>query len=137
MNAWKRLTREESKEVTRMRTHRSSREVFTRKGFDDASVEEISETTGYSPFSCSSAVPAAEVVRLVYSWDKAFQPKHTLCLQCDAGGGCRPLLIAVRRGNAWPTDGSACCTKSPVTNALRRRISEAETIKRRKSRVPT
>src|SRR4029453_18271755 len=70
MNAWKRLTREESKEVTRMRTHRSSREVFTRKGFDDASVEEISETTGYSPFSCSSAVPAAEVVRLVYSWTR-------------------------------------------------------------------
>jgi AcrR family transcriptional regulator len=48
MRARKRLTRQESKEVTRMRLIEAAERVFIRKGFDDASVEEISETAGYS-----------------------------------------------------------------------------------------
>ena len=48
MRARKRLTREESKEVTRMRLIEGAERVFIRKGFDDASVDEISETAGYS-----------------------------------------------------------------------------------------
>ena len=48
MRARKRLTREESKEVTRMRLIEAAERLFVRKGFDDASVEEISETAGYS-----------------------------------------------------------------------------------------
>ena len=48
MKARKRLTREESKEVTRMRLIEAAETLFVRKGFDDASVEEISETAGYS-----------------------------------------------------------------------------------------
>jgi len=48
MKARKRLTREESKEATRMRLIEAAERLFIRKGFDDASVEEISETAGYS-----------------------------------------------------------------------------------------
>jgi len=48
MRARKRLTREESKEVTRMRLIEAAERLFVHKGFDDASVEEISETAGYS-----------------------------------------------------------------------------------------
>src|SRR5271166_333357 len=48
MKARKRLTRQESKEVTRMRLIEAAEKVFIRKGFDNASVEEISETAGYS-----------------------------------------------------------------------------------------
>jgi TetR/AcrR family transcriptional regulator, transcriptional repressor of aconitase len=48
MKTRKRLTREESKEVTRVRLIEAAERVFIRKGFDDASVEEISETAGYS-----------------------------------------------------------------------------------------
>src|SRR5271166_3993073 len=48
MKARKRLTRQESKEVTRMRLIEAAERVFIRKGFDNASVEDISETAGYS-----------------------------------------------------------------------------------------
>ncbi len=48
MKARKRLTRQESKEVTRMRLIEAAERLFIRKGFDDASVDEISETAGYS-----------------------------------------------------------------------------------------
>ena len=48
MRARKRLTRAESKEVTRRRLVEAAERLFVRKGFDDASVEEISETAGYS-----------------------------------------------------------------------------------------
>ena len=43
-----RLTRRESKEVTRMRLIGAAERLFIRKGFDEASVEEISEMAGYS-----------------------------------------------------------------------------------------
>jgi len=48
MKARKRLTRLESKEVTRTRLIEAAERLFVRKGFDDASVEEISEAAGYS-----------------------------------------------------------------------------------------
>src|SRR5271165_3019344 len=48
MKTRRRLTREESKEVTRRRLIEAAESLFVRKGFDDASVEEISETAGYS-----------------------------------------------------------------------------------------
>jgi len=48
MKARKRLTREESKEVTRVRLIEAAERLFVRKGFADASVEEISATAGYS-----------------------------------------------------------------------------------------
>src|SRR5271166_2938950 len=48
MRTRKRLTRQESKEVTRMRLIEAAERLFIRKGFDDASVEEISEAAGYS-----------------------------------------------------------------------------------------
>ena len=48
MKVRKRLTREESKEVTRVRLIEAAERLFIRKGFDSASVEEISETAGYS-----------------------------------------------------------------------------------------
>src|SRR5271166_1056863 len=48
MRTRKRLTRQESKEVTRMRLIEAAERLFIRKGFDDASVEEISEMAGYS-----------------------------------------------------------------------------------------
>ena len=48
MKTRKRLTREESRESTRARLIEAAERVFIRKGFDDASVEEISETAGYS-----------------------------------------------------------------------------------------
>src|SRR4029079_16884581 len=48
MKARKRLTREESKDLTRLRLIESAERLFVRKGFDDTSVEEISETAGYS-----------------------------------------------------------------------------------------
>jgi len=44
----KRLAQQESKEVTRMRLIEAVERVFIRKGFEGASVEEISETAGYS-----------------------------------------------------------------------------------------
>lgn len=44
----KRLTRQESKEVTRLRLVEAAERLFLRKGFEDASVDEISETAGYS-----------------------------------------------------------------------------------------
>ena len=48
MKIRKRLTRQESKEVTRMRLVEAAERLFLRKGFEDASVDEISETAGYS-----------------------------------------------------------------------------------------
>jgi AcrR family transcriptional regulator len=48
MKLRKRLTREESKEITRARLVEAAERVFIRKGFDDASVEDISEMAGYS-----------------------------------------------------------------------------------------
>ncbi len=48
MKTRKRLTREESKEVTRLRLIEAAERLFIRKGFDEASVEDISETAGYS-----------------------------------------------------------------------------------------
>jgi AcrR family transcriptional regulator len=48
MKTRRRLTREESKEVTRARLIEAAERLFIRKGFDDASVEEISEAAGYS-----------------------------------------------------------------------------------------
>ena len=48
MKARKRLTRQESKEVTRLRLIEAAERLFIRKGFDDASVDEISEMAGYS-----------------------------------------------------------------------------------------
>ncbi|MGA7411863.1 MAG: helix-turn-helix domain-containing protein [Bryobacteraceae bacterium] len=48
MKARKRLTRQESKEVTRMRLIEAAERLFIRRGFDDASVDEISEAAGYS-----------------------------------------------------------------------------------------
>src|SRR5208283_3497891 len=48
MKVRRRLTREESQEVTRMRLIEAAETLFIRKGFDDASVDEISEMAGYS-----------------------------------------------------------------------------------------
>ena len=48
MKTRKRLTRQESKDVTRARLVEAAEQLFIRKGFDDTSVEEISETAGYS-----------------------------------------------------------------------------------------
>ena len=48
MKARKRLTREESKELTRLRLIEAAERLFIRRGYDDASVEEISERAGYS-----------------------------------------------------------------------------------------
>src|SRR5271166_3384119 len=48
MKIRKRLTRQESKEVTRMRLVEAAEKLFLRKGFEDASVDEISEMAGYS-----------------------------------------------------------------------------------------
>lgn len=48
MKTRRRLTREESKEVTRMRLIEAAERLFIRKGFDNASVDEISEAAGYS-----------------------------------------------------------------------------------------
>jgi AcrR family transcriptional regulator len=48
MKTRKRLTRQESKDVTRARLVEAAEQLFIRKGFDDTSVDEISETAGYS-----------------------------------------------------------------------------------------
>lgn len=48
MQARKRLSRQESKEATRERLIEAAEKIFVRKGFDDASVEEISEAAGFS-----------------------------------------------------------------------------------------
>jgi len=48
MKARKRLTREESKELTRLRLIEAAERLFIRKGIDSASVDEISEAAGYS-----------------------------------------------------------------------------------------
>ncbi len=48
MKVRKRLTRQESKEATRERLIDSAESAFVRKGFDEASVEEICETAGFS-----------------------------------------------------------------------------------------
>jgi AcrR family transcriptional regulator len=48
MKARRRLTRQESKEVTRKRLIEAAERLFIRKGFDDTSVDEISEMAGYS-----------------------------------------------------------------------------------------
>jgi len=48
MKARKRLTREKSKELTRMRLIEAAETLFIRRGFDGASVEDISEMAGYT-----------------------------------------------------------------------------------------
>ena len=48
MKTRKRLTREESKELTRARLIEAAETLFIRKGFDGASVEDISEMAGYT-----------------------------------------------------------------------------------------
>jgi len=42
------LTRQESKELTRMRLIEAAETLFIRRGFDDTAVDEISELAGYS-----------------------------------------------------------------------------------------
>jgi AcrR family transcriptional regulator len=48
MKARKRLTREESKGLTRLRLIEAAEKLFIRRGFDNASVDDISELAGYS-----------------------------------------------------------------------------------------
>lgn len=48
MRARKRLTRQESKEATRLRLLEAAERLFVRNGYDHTSVDEISETAGYS-----------------------------------------------------------------------------------------
>jgi len=48
MRIRRRLTRQERRDVTRMRLIEAAERLFIRKGFDDASVDEISEAAGYS-----------------------------------------------------------------------------------------
>jgi AcrR family transcriptional regulator len=48
MTTRRRLTRQESKEATRTRLLEAAERLFIRKGFDDTSVDEISEMAGYS-----------------------------------------------------------------------------------------
>ena len=48
MKTRRRLTRQESKQATRARLIDAAERLFVRKGFDDASVQEISEAAGYS-----------------------------------------------------------------------------------------
>jgi AcrR family transcriptional regulator len=48
MKTRKRFTREESKEATRARLIEAAQRIFIAKGFDDAPVEEIAETAGFS-----------------------------------------------------------------------------------------
>jgi AcrR family transcriptional regulator len=48
MRTRKRLTRQESKEVTRTRLIEAAEALFIRKGFEGTSVDEISERAGYS-----------------------------------------------------------------------------------------
>ena len=48
MKSRRRLTRQESKELTRMRLIEAAETLFIRQGFDDTSVDEISELAGYS-----------------------------------------------------------------------------------------
>lgn len=48
MKPRRRLTRQESKEVTRLRLIEAAEALFSRRGFDDTSVDEISEMAGYS-----------------------------------------------------------------------------------------
>src|SRR5690348_9136873 len=48
MKARKRLTRQESKEATRLRLIEAAERLFVRNGYDDTSVDEISEKAGYS-----------------------------------------------------------------------------------------
>ncbi len=48
MTVRRRLTRQESKELTQMRLIEAAERLFIRKGFDDVSVDEISEVAGYS-----------------------------------------------------------------------------------------
>lgn len=48
MRARKRLTRQESKEATRLRLLEAAERLFVRNGYDDTSLDEISEAAGYS-----------------------------------------------------------------------------------------
>ena len=48
MKPRRRLTRQESKEVTRMRLIEAAEALFSRRGFDDTPVDDISELAGYS-----------------------------------------------------------------------------------------
>jgi len=48
MKSRRRLTRQQSHELTRMRLIEAAEALFIRKGFDDTSVDEISEAAGYS-----------------------------------------------------------------------------------------
>ena len=48
MKPRRRLTRQESKEATRMRLIEAAEALFSRRGFDDTPVDEISELAGYS-----------------------------------------------------------------------------------------
>jgi len=48
MKMRRRLTRQESKELTHMRLIEAAERLFIRKGFDDVSVDEISQMAGYS-----------------------------------------------------------------------------------------
>ena len=64
MKVRKRLTRQESKEMTRLRLIEAAERLFIRNGFDDTSVDEISELAGYSRGAFYSNFPDKEQVFL-------------------------------------------------------------------------
>ena len=64
MKTRKRLTRQESREETRTRIIEAAERVFARRGFDAASVEEISEVAGYTRGAFYSNFTAKEELLL-------------------------------------------------------------------------
>ena len=83
MKPRKRLTREESKELTRLRLIEAAERLFIRRGFDDASVEEISEMAGIL------AEPST----------RTSTTKNRYSSQLSTGGGQRPSTTSLERAS--------------------------------------
>ncbi len=90
----KRLTREESKTATRERVLEAAAEVFARRGFHGASVEEVAETAGFSKGAVYSNFESKEDLFLALldqrldaqmeAFAAAFETEHTPKARLDA-----------------------------------------------------
>ena len=100
MKARTRLTREESKELTRLRLVEAAERLFIRRGYDDASVEEISEMAGYSRGAFYSNFDSKEQVFLaVIDQRRPMALDNILASKAADPASTKPYGCGVKYGN--------------------------------------
>ena len=95
----KRLTRQESRLQTRERLLEAAAEVFSRQGFDAASVEEVAEEAGFSKGAVYSNFASKEELFLALLDRHLAAELHNMASQVTPGGSHGPAEEASPRGS--------------------------------------